>query len=246
MRKFWDFKNADETTGELMIYGDISDVSWWGDEVTPKQFKKDLDALGDITQLNVYINSGGGDVFAGQAIYTMLKRHKANVNVYVDGLAASIASVIAMAGDKIIMAKGSMLMVHNMWTIILGNANDLRKVADDMDKITDSVIIPAYERSGQDKDKIQALMDAETWMSDQEAVELGFADEVEETKKLAASICGTILTVNGLKADLSRFKSVPKGFLSLFEVKKPDEEPHEPDKTEADKLKAEIELLSII
>ena len=115
-KKFWSFKALDETTGELLLYGEISDISWWGDEVTPKQFKEDLDALGDIDVLNVYINSPGGDVFAGQAIYSMLKRHKAQVKVYIDGLAASIASLVAMAGDKVIMPANAMMMIHNPWT----------------------------------------------------------------------------------------------------------------------------------
>jgi ATP-dependent Clp protease protease subunit len=242
VKKFWSFKNADEGIGELMLYGDISDFSWWGDEVTPKQFKKDLDDLGDISQLNVYINSSGGDVFAGQAIYTMIRRHKASVTVYVDGLAASIASVIAMAGDKVIMAKGSMMMVHNPWTIAIGNASEFRKIADDMDKITDSVIIPAYERSGQEVDEIKALLDAETWLSDQEAVDLGFADEIEETKMMAASVSEKFY---------DRFKNMPDGLVkpdadSNETLDKPADPKLEDKNTEANKLMAEIELLTIL
>src|SRR5690606_37593629 len=139
----------------------ISDISWWGDEVTPKQFKEDLDALGDIDTLNVYINSPGGDVFAGQAIYSMLKRHKATINVYVDGLAASIASLIAMAGDKVIMPANAMMMVHNAWTFAFGNANDFRKLADDMDKIRDSMVVAYESRSALTTDEIIDLLDAE-------------------------------------------------------------------------------------
>src|SRR5690554_544642 len=134
-------KKIDDKTGELILYGEISDYTWWGDEVTPKQFKEDLDALGDIDILNVYINSPGGDVFAGQAIYSMLKRHKAYVNVFIDGIAASIASLIAMAGDKVIMPANAMMMIHNPWVFATGNANDLRKIADDLDKIRDSMIV---------------------------------------------------------------------------------------------------------
>ena len=130
--KFWNFK-AQDGNGELMLYGEISSATWYGDEITPKQFKDDLDSLGDIENLNIYINSGGGDVFAGQAIYTMLKRHKAFKTVYIDGLAASIASVIAMAGDKIIMPKNAIMMIHNAWTVVAGNKDELRKMADDMD-----------------------------------------------------------------------------------------------------------------
>src|SRR5690554_4888276 len=104
-KKFWRFKNAtgDDGVGELYLYGEISDTTWWGDEVTPKQFITDLKSLGDIRTLNVYINSYGGDVFAGHAIHSQLKRHKATINVYIDGVAASAASIIAMAGDTIFM-----------------------------------------------------------------------------------------------------------------------------------------------
>ena len=102
-KKFWNFKAIDNTTGELTLYGEISNETWYGDEVTPKEFKAGLESLGDIETLNIYINSPGGDVFAGQTIYSILKRHNAHKNIYVDGLAASIASVIAMAGSTILV-----------------------------------------------------------------------------------------------------------------------------------------------
>ena len=105
MKKFWNFIKNEAGDGELTLYGEISDVTWWGDEITPQQFKKDLDDLGDISNLNIYINSPGGDVFAGQTIYSILKRSQAHITVYIDGLAASIASIVAMAGDEVIMPK---------------------------------------------------------------------------------------------------------------------------------------------
>lgn len=209
-KKFWEFKNAVDGVGELLLYGDIANYSWYGDEVTPKQFKKDLDALGDISQLNVFINSPGGDAFAGQAIYTMLKRHKASVWTYIDGLAASAASVVAMSGDKIIMPLGSMMMIHNAWTIALGNADELRKVADDLEKISNTVLLSAYSRSGQTEEKIKELLAAETWLTAQEALELGFADEIEESQQIAASINGTTLTIGNQTADTSRYKNLPR------------------------------------
>ncbi|MFB5067510.1 MAG: head maturation protease, ClpP-related [Candidatus Wallacebacter cryptica] len=187
-KKFWSFKALDENTGELILYGEMSSSTWWGDEVTPKQFKEDLDALGDIETLNVYINSPGGDVFAGQTIYSMLKRHKAQVNVYVDGVAASIASLIAMAGDKIIMPANAMMMIHSPWTIAMGNAQDFRKLADDMDKIRDSMIVAYESRSALTSEEIAEIMDAETWLSAEECLEYGFADEIAEAKQIAASM----------------------------------------------------------
>lgn len=189
MSKFWNFvKNADNT-GELQLYGDISESSWWGDEVTPKDFKKDLDALGDIGELKVYINSGGGDVFAGQAIHSMLKRHRASVTVYIDGLAASIASVIAMAGDKVIMPKNAMMMIHNAWTWGVGNSADFRKLADDLDKINETIKTTYLDKaSNVDETKLIELMDNETWLSAEDAIKYGFADEIEESKQVAASL----------------------------------------------------------
>lgn len=185
-KTFWKFRAQGERRGELLLYGEISDYTWWGDEVTPKQFKADLDALGAIDRLDVFINSPGGDVFAGQAIYSMLKRYKAEVYVYVDGLAASIASLVAMAGDKVIMPKNAMMMVHSPWTIAMGNAQEFRRLADDMDKIRDSMIGAYAERSELTNDEVVELLDAETWLSAQDCLEYGFCDELEESKQLAA------------------------------------------------------------
>ena len=210
MKKFWNFKAQDEKIGELILYGDISSYTWWGDEVTPKQFKEDLDALGDISVLNIYINSGGGDVFAGQAIHSMLKRHKAYKTVYVDGLAASIASVIAMAGDKIIMPKNAMMMIHNAWTITVGNKEELRKMADDMEKVDASILATYVAKTGLPDDEITAMMDAETWLTADEAVEKGFADELEEAKVIAASIKGGALVYGEQHYEISKYSGLQK------------------------------------
>jgi ATP-dependent Clp protease protease subunit len=225
-KKFWQFKAQDNNSsvGELMLYGDISEYSWWDDDVTPKQFKEDLDALGDISELKIYINSGGGDVFAGQAIHSMLKRHSATKTVYIDGLAASIASVIAMAGDKIIMPKNAMMMIHKCWTLAIGNADDMRKMADDMDKIDESIIAAYVEKTGLDAEDIIELMTDETWMTAQDALDYGFADEIEESKQVAASMKNGMLLINGQEMDLSRFQNVPE----FPKVKKPTRARAEP------------------
>jgi len=210
MNKFWQFKNtADENVGELMIYGDISSYSWWGDDISPKNFKDDLDKLGDISELNIYINSNGGDVFAGQAIYSMIKRHKAKVTVHVDGLAASIASVIAMAGDVVHMPVNAMMMIHNPWTFAYGDSTEMKKVADTLDKIRESIIATYQEKSGLTDKKIIAMMDAETWLTAKDSKELGFADGIDEEKQIAASVDGDFLMMNGQKMDLSRYKNAP-------------------------------------
>lgn len=207
--KFWNFKAKDKGSAELFLYGEISSSTWWGDEVTPKQFKADLDALGDVGELSVFINSGGGDVFAGQAIYSMLKRHAAKKTVYVDGLAASIASVIAMAGDKVIMPSNAMMMIHNAWTFAAGSASHFRKLADDMDKVDESIVTTYTAKTGKESQEIKGMMDAETWMTAKDALDMGFADEIEEEKKLAASIDDGYFNLNGQRFDMSHYKNPP-------------------------------------
>ena len=187
MNKFWNMSVKDDI-GTIDLYGEISDVTWWGDEVTPAQFKSDLANLGDIKNLDIHINSGGGDVFAGFTIYNMISRHKAHKTVYIDGLAASIASLIAMAGDEIIMPANSMMMIHNAWAAIAGNANDLREMADELEKV-DGLLRDTYvSKTGLDAEIIADMMANETWFTANEAVEKGFATEIEEAVKMAASL----------------------------------------------------------
>lgn len=186
MNKFWEFKAAAEKKGELYLYGEISDVSWWGDEVTPAQFQKDLAALGDIDALDVYINSPGGDFFAGMAIYNMLKRHEAKVTVHVDGIAASAASLIAMSGDKIVMPKNATMMIHNSWALTAADKTKMRKLADELERIDGQQAGIYSSRTGKKEAEILAWMDSERWMSGEEAVKDGFADELEPNKKIAA------------------------------------------------------------
>lgn len=206
-KKFWKFKNLANNEGELDIYGEISSSSggWFSDgtEITPTGFKEDLAALGDISTLNVYVNSPGGDVFAGQAIYSMLKRNKATVNVYVDGLAASIASVIAMAGDSIHMPSNSMMMIHNPWSFAQGNSKDFRKMADDLDKIGLSIQETYLAKAPDMKsEKLVELLDNETWLTAKECFDLGLCDVIEDEKTIAASLKDFEI--------LNKYKNVPK------------------------------------
>ncbi|GEO27033.1 hypothetical protein AAC03nite_28180 [Alicyclobacillus acidoterrestris] len=210
-KKFWDFRNDAQTgNGELYLYGPIDSMTWWGDEVTPQQFQQDLAALGNVSTIDVYINSPGGDVFAGQAIHSMLQRHPAQINVHIDGLAASIASVIAMAGDTVSMPRNAMMMIHNPWTIAMGNSDDFRKLADDLDQIRVSLIAAYQNKTSLSDDEIIELLDAETWLTADEAVAYGFADEIEISKEVAASMRDGKLVMNGLEMDLSAYKNAPK------------------------------------
>jgi len=170
---------------EIWIY---DEVGIWG--VNAKDFIKELNGIKN-KKIDMHINSPGGDVFDGAAIYNAIKRHAAKVTTYIDGLAASIASVIALAGEKVIMAQNALYMVHNPWGLVLGNANDMRAQADVLDKVRDTMLGAYKTKSGRDEDEIKALLDAETWMSANEASEFGFVDEISEEMDLAA--CATFV-----------------------------------------------------
>ena len=175
MNKFWNWiKNEEGRT--LYLNGYIAQESWFDDDVTPKKFKADLtESEGDIT---VWINSPGGDVFSASQIYNMLKEYKGKITVKIDGLAASAASVIAMAGDEVLMSPVAMLMIHNPSTFIWGEEADMVRGKQMLSEVKES-IINAYEvKTGLKRSEISKMMDNETWMSAKKAVELGFADEV--------------------------------------------------------------------
>lgn len=162
-------------TAELLVYDFIGE-DWYGDGVSAKGVDQKLKDMGEVEQINVRINSPGGSVFDGIAIYNMLKAHKAQVNVIVEGVAASAASIIAMAGDTISMGVATQIMIHNPWTLAYGDSNDFRKTAETLDKIRDGMIDAYHERTGVDAKDLIAMCDEETWMGPDEAIEKGFAD----------------------------------------------------------------------
>lgn len=170
-------ENQEEITERtLYLNGAIAEQSWFDDDVTPKMFKDELNSgSGNIT---VWINSGGGDCIAAASIYNMLMDYQGDVTVKIDGIAASAASVIAMAGTKVLMSPVAMLMIHNPSTVAFGEKVDMEKAIAMLDEVKES-IINAYElKTGQSRLKLARLMDAETWMDAHKAVELGFADEI--------------------------------------------------------------------
>ncbi|HEN0920909.1 TPA: head maturation protease, ClpP-related [Streptococcus pyogenes] len=184
MKKFWNWKNQvmrnqneEEVTERILfLNGTIAEESWFDDDVTPQLFKEELNqGNGNIT---VWINSPGGDCVAAAQIYNMLIDYKGDVTVKVDGIAASAASVIAMAGTKVLMSPVSMLMIHNPMTIAFGNKGEMEKAISMLDEVKES-IINAYEiKTGMSRAKLSHLMDSETWMDAHKAVELGFADDI--------------------------------------------------------------------
>ena len=219
MKKFWEIRAAKkDKTGELMVYGLITSagggVFGSDSDVTPKGFADGLKALGDISTLNIYINSHGGDPFAAHAIYSILKRHKAEKHVYVDGIAASAASMIAMAGDKVIMPINSMIMVHLPRAVAMGTSEEIRKSADALDAVAESMAVLYTEKTGLSKDEIMSIMAEEVWYSAEEAVKKGFADEIEQEMKVAASLNANLLVVNGQEVDIQAFRNFPRDKIS--------------------------------
>lgn len=184
--RMWELKQAASPgTLELYIYGDVEGdgYDWWRDEVIRSEtsanaFRDALAAHPNVTQINLYINSCGGSVFEGTAIYNQLRRHPAHKTVYVDGFACSIASVIAMAGDEVVMPRNTLMMIHNMWMGAVGNAAELRKAADDLDVINDAGRQAYLEKAGEKLDEaaLTTMMDAETWLTAEQCIQYGLAD----------------------------------------------------------------------
>lgn len=196
MKKPYVLQAKGPKAAELLIYEDIGE-GWFGG-LSAKQFAEDLKALGTLDELDVRINSYGGAIFDGFAMYSTLARHRARKTVHVDGVAASSASVIAMAGDEIRVAANGFVMIHNPWGFAQGYADELRKQADLLDQVRGAIAGVYTARTGQSVEKVLELMDAETWMGADDALALGFADQVSPELKMAA------------RAEPGRFRRAPQ------------------------------------
>lgn len=222
MSRFWKIVNKAESIPELLVYGELDE--WWGD-VQSKAFAEALKGI-DAEQIRVRINSGGGSVFTAQAIYSSLRNHPAKVEVHIDGIAASAATIIAMAGDKIIMPENAMFMIHNPLSMAFGNAEELRELADLLDKVGETIVATYRAKTGLEDAKLLELMAAETWMTASEALEYGFVDEVSSAMKIAARVREDGgLIINGLTFDASKHRPLPKGWLARVDVKNNNEIP---------------------
>jgi ATP-dependent protease ClpP protease subunit len=213
-RRWYDFRAQARGT-EIVLYDEIGAFG-----IPAKAFLDELKALGPLAELTVRINSPGGSVFDGVAIYNALKRHDAVITVWVDGIAASIASVIAMAGDEVVMPENAMLMLHDPAALVIGTAADMRAMAEALDKMKAGMAAAYRDKSGRSDAEIEARMAAETWLSAQEAVDLGFADRVEGPVRMAAHF------------DLSRFRNPPPQLAAILTSSTPQEDPmSDPQKT---------------
>ena len=217
MRHFWNWVKNEDETRTLYLEGVIAEESWFADDVTPAMFKEELFA-GD-GPITLHINSPGGDCIAASQIYSMLMEYPHDVTVQIDGLAASAASVIAMAGTKVCMSPTSMLMIHNPFTAAMGDSEEMRKAIQLLDEVKES-IINAYEiKTGQSRTKLSHLMDNETWMNAWKAKELGFCDEVLYTETTEpseaasgfafATKCAAVHLMNRVIAAMPRPEAVP-------------------------------------
>lgn len=239
-RKFWVWRNAAETELDservLELDGTIAEESWFDDDITPAQFKEELfSGSGPIT---IWINSLGGDCIAASQIYAMLMDYKGDVTVKIDGIAASAASVIAMAGTKVLMAPTALMMIHNPATVAFGDHEDMKKAIEMLDEVKES-IINAYEiKTGLSRAKLSRLMDEETWMNAKKAIELGFADGfIEDAKKAPTN--DTAYAFSG--------KATAKALLNKLAEKtapKPEQNPDpvrgKPEGRSVDELKARL------
>ena len=185
MNKFWNFTDNGDGSRTLFLCGSIADESWYDDDITPKAFREELNAgRGDVV---IWINSPGGDCVAAAQIYNMLMDYPGNVTVKIDGIAASAASVIAMAGTQVLMSPTALMMIHTPLTVAIGDSEEMQKAIDMLSEVKES-IINAYEiKTSLSRAKLSHLMDAETWMNASKAIELGFADDVLTDAKKAAS-----------------------------------------------------------
>lgn len=189
-KRMWEVRQAAETgVLDIYLYGDVEAghyEGWYDDwresENSANAFRKMLSDNRNVSQINLYINSYGGSVFEGTAIYSLLRRHPAHKTVYIDGFACSIASVIAMAGDEIIMPRNTLMMIHNMWMIAIGNAEELRKAADDLDVINDAGRAAYLEKAGDklSEEELIRMMNVETWLDAERCLELGLCDKIDE------------------------------------------------------------------
>ena len=238
MKKFWNWKKnsiRNEETGEetvervLELYGTIAEESWFDDDITPAMFREELFAgSGPVT---IWINSPGGDCFAASQIYTMLMDYKGPITVKVDGIAASAASVIAMAGTEVLMSPTAMMMIHNPATIAIGDHKDMEKAIDMLEEVKAS-IINAYElRSGQPRKTISKMMDEETWMNAKKAVELGFADRLLEDEKLAEDLTAYSFSASAVERVLIN---------KISKKAEPSEKKPETEGRSVDELKASL------
>lgn len=196
--------NKVNETGEIYIYEQIGEDWWSGGGITAKRFAEDLKALGDVKSIDLHINSPGGVIMEADAIYTALVQHKAKINVSIDGLAASAASYIAMAGDAIAIAEHAKFMIHNAWGLAIGNASELRKLADVLETLDSAIRLLYQRRTGNTDQQLKDWMAEEKWFVGQQAVDQKFADTLIKAKEAPKEDPADIHTMMRMRLDLAK------------------------------------------
>lgn len=202
--------SAKGKTGELYLYGVIVEDKWFEEDITPNDIIKHVKDMGEIEQLDIFVNGPGGSIFAAHTIYSFFNRQEFNITFHIDGVAASAFSYLVQSGNEVKIAENGMFMIHDGWTFAIGNSKELRKIADDMDKINESVVTALISRGKADKEKIEKLMDEETWLTAEESVELGLADSVIKNQKVDVEKKENLTIINGVPFDASNYENFPE------------------------------------
>ena len=210
--------------GELYIYGDIEDIKWWNEDITPIEIKNALDNMGEISQLDIHINSYGGSVFAGNAIVNLIenykKKRKCSVYTYIEGIAASMASGISTVGDKVYMADNSLYMVHKPLSYVSGNANDLEKEIEILNKVEDTLVANYMKKFNGTEEELRQMLSDETWLTAEEAQDYGFVDKIIESVEIVASAKSNSLIINKMEFDNSKIADIIKDKKINIQTKK--------------------------
>ena len=225
---FWNIeKKEEEKEAIITLYGTIGSNEC-SDDVVDKHIRNTLNSLKDYEKIKLYVNSPGGSVMAATSIYNALKNHKAFIEVYVDGIAASAATIITCAGDKVYMPNNTMFMVHNPMTVASGSSKDFNKTADVLDKVKDTILNTYVSKTGQEKEILSQLMDDESWLSAEDALEYGFIDEIL-VQNASIENMGDRLIVNSIVMDISSFKNNPFKNTTTTSVEMPKNVSKEPE-----------------
>lgn len=218
MTKFWDYRRSSEDSVDIRLYGSIGMIDFWSsDGFDENTFNADIASVGEKGTINIYLNSDGGSVFAAMAIYQAIKRHKGKVNITIDGIAASAATIITSAPNaRVFMPTGSMMMIHNPSKYAgIANAKQLRDFADELDKIGGSINAVYREKTNLSEEELSKMLEKDFYMTAEEAVKLGFADELVTTKKIDSSLSENKKEINGLILNCAKFANMPKNWYNL-------------------------------
>ncbi len=224
MNKFWNVK-TEGNSSQIDLFGYVGGSKeggfWEPEGFNEKEFLEEIRSIPNDNALNISINSTGGSVFTALSIYALLKAHKGAINIRIDGVAMSAATIISSVPNaKVVMPKGSMMMIHKVSSLAIGTADDMRKAAEDMEAIENNILDIYAEKTGKTVDEIKPLVDAETYFTATEALEFGLADEVDETTIIENKMVGDVVMVNGLEVNAQLFERAPKGFFNADKLSK--------------------------